>query len=690
MARIYHLQSPPRSTSGIDFAAELNPEQLAAVTCEKGPSLIIAGAGSGKTRTLTYRVAWLLQQGVLPQSILLLTFTNKAAREMLERVERLLPGVGEGVWGGTFHSLGNRLLRRHAEEAGYRPGFTILDREDQEDLIEAVVAREGLRGSDKNFPKASVLADLFSLAVNTCQPIEKVIQTKYRYFYRLLPDLEKLAGLYLGRKRETNSLDFDDLLAQPLALLRNNNALREKYQRQFQHVLVDEYQDTNLLQAHLVDILAGGSKSLTVVGDDAQSIYSWRGADCANILDFPKHHPGTQIFKIETNYRSVPEVLALANAAIAGNTRQFAKNLRAVRTGGISRPVRVNLPTNNQQASFVAQRVLELVEEGIGLEEMAVLYRAHFHSMELQLELTKRGIPFTLTSGLRFFEQAHIKDVAACMRFVVNPRDEISFKRCVRLFPGIGGQSAERLWQKTAPLLTDPIDFSRLHSIDKVPGKAANSWKQWVHTLEECAPGGIPLEPAAMLPCILEAYYLDYLINRYPNADARREDLETLSGYARGFTSTEEFLAQLALLNAVDTSGTDGLRNQSESDSSSKLTLSSIHQAKGLEWRVVFLIWLADGMFPTQRSVENDDALEEERRLFYVGVTRCEDDLYLTWPEVRLNASYGDAFQRPSRFLQELPKDVVEVWEINQVEESISRWDDHSSQLDEETENEPF
>lgn len=667
MARTYHLHPPPAPASGIDFPSELNPEQLAAVTCPEGPALVIAGAGSGKTRTLTYRVAWLLQQGVPAYSILLLTFTNKAAREMLDRVARLVPGAGDGLWGGTFHSLGNRLLRRHPAEAGYRTGFTILDREDQEDLIEAILAREGLRGSDQNFPKAGVLADLFSLAVNTCQPIEKIIQTKYRYFYRLLPELERLASLYESRKRESNSLDFDDLLSKPLALLKTNPEIHQKYQRQFQHILVDEYQDTNLLQAHLVDALAAASRSLMVVGDDAQSIYSWRGADCANILEFPRHHPGTTLFKIETNYRSVPEVLQLANATIAGNENQFAKNLRAVRKGGVSRPVRIKLATNQHQAAFVAQRILELMDEGVDLDKIAVLYRAHFHSMEIQLELTRRGIPFAVTSGLRFFEQAHIKDVAALMRFAVNPQDEVSFKRVVRLFPGIGAQSAEKLWTRASQLLDGKTDFSCLHGIDKVPAKASTAWKQVVYTLEECSPGGVPVGPSAMLHSIIEAYYDDYLRNKYPNYEARREDLQTLEGYARGFSSTEEFLAQLALLSAVDTMGSESPRGESREPDGPRVTLSSVHQAKGLEWRVVFLVWLADGMFPNQRSVENSATLEEERRLFYVAVTRCEDELYLTWPEMRLNAGYGDAFQRPSRFLQELPDAVVEEWDVSEL-----------------------
>jgi len=668
MARKYSMTPFPSGGSEVDFSSGLNAEQLAAVTCESGPALVIAGAGSGKTRTLTYRVAWLLSKGVPPPSILLLTFTNKAAREMLERVVDLVPSASEGIWGGTFHSIGNRILRRHAEELGFQPGFSILDRDDQEQLIDAVVTRAGHREADKNFPKAGLLADLFSLSINTCQPLKTIVEQRHRYFYRIIPELENLQAAYEKRKQETNCMDFDDLLAKTLVLLETEEEICAQYQKRFRHILVDEYQDTNLLQARLVDLLAAGSGNIMVVGDDAQSIYSWRGADCANILEFPRRYPGAKVFKIETNYRSVPEVLELANAAIAGNARQFAKNLSAIRQRASSMPAVVALATNNQQAAFVAQRVLELAEEGIPFSEMAVLYRAHYHSMEVQLEFTRRGIPFQITSGLRFFEQAHIKDVASYLKLAVNPRDEIAFKRIARLLPGIGAKSAESLWQKTEQALAGERHFARLHEFSP-PAKAAEGWKQLVHTLEELAPEGNPASPADMIQSVLYAGYEDYLRSKFSNFDNRIDDLNTLSNYAKGFESTEEFLAQLALLSSVDTPDSGNRRDDREQE---MVSLSSIHQAKGLEWQCVFVIWLADGMFPGSRSLENSAALEEERRLFYVAVTRCKDELYLTYPEMRLNAGYGDAMQRPSRFLSELPDSVAETWEVEPDYSSFS------------------
>ncbi len=661
MTRRYTLDTPGPAGPAIDYAAELNEQQYAAVTSPPGPALVIAGAGSGKTRTLTYRVAWLLEQGVPPRNILLLTFTNKAAREMLDRVAALLPQGAEGIWGGTFHSIGNRILRRHAGRIGFRERFTIMDRDDQEELIDAIVAREGLRSADKRFPKGEVLADIFSYSVNTGLPIRQVLVAKYRYFIPLAETLEKLQVAYEARKKEANAMDFDDLLAKTLELFQTCGDVAEIYQNQFRHVLVDEYQDTNSIQSALVECFAHKHGSIMVVGDDAQSIYSWRGANFENILQFPQRHPDAQVFKIETNYRSVPEVLEVANAAILANERQFPKNLAAVRSSHPVKPALVPLATNNQQAAFVAQRILELHEDGVELNEIAILYRAHFHSMEVQLELTRRGIPFAITSGLRFFEQAHVKDVAAFLKFAVNPRDEIAFKRMVRLLPGIGAKSAETLWTQTNDRLAGEPAFSRLEQL-KVPAKSAKSWLQFVHTLTELAPGaeGAPA-PSAMIDSVLFAVYDDYMKSKYANYEARREDLNTLSSFARQFDNTEEFLSQLALLGAVETPDALG---GGEGDCE-KVTLSTIHQAKGLEWKVVFLIWLTEGMFPSARGAESPEGLEEERRLFYVGVTRCKDELYLTYPDMRLNAGYGEAMQRPSRFLSEIPEPLLEPWEVS-------------------------
>lgn len=658
MTRSYTLQTTAPAGPAIDFSAELNEEQLRAVTSAPGRALVIAGAGSGKTRTLTYRVAWLLSQGVPARSILLLTFTNKAAREMLERVRSLVPGGGEGVWGGTFHSVGNRILRSHPEAIGFRRGFSIMDREDQEDMVSAVVTRLGIATADKRFPKAEVLADIFSYAINTGLPIQKVLIEKYRYFFPLAAEIERVQIAYEARKREANSMDFDDLLSKTLELLLTDDETARQYRSQFRHILVDEYQDTNRLQAQLIECLAAQHGNVMVVGDDAQSIYSWRGANFENILDFPKHHPDAEVFKIETNYRSVPGVLELANAAILANEKQFPKNLTAVRKAHPVRPALVPLATNSDQAAFIAQRVLELRDEGVELHEMAVLYRAHFHSMEVQMEFTKRGIPFAITSGLRFFEQAHIKDTAAFLKFANNPRDEVAFKRMVRLLPGIGGKTAESLWSQSNAALDGGTDFARLADF-KVPAKASKSWKQFVHTLGDLVPGGVPLAPGAMIECVLFAMYDEYMQAKFSNYDARREDLNTLAAFATQFESTEDFLSQLALLGGVETA--DAFAGDPDSE---KITLSTLHQAKGLEWKVVFLVWLADGMFPSSRSLESPAAIEEERRLFYVGITRCKDELYLTYPELRLGGGYGDNFQRPSRFLSELPEHLLESWDV--------------------------
>jgi len=672
MARQYSLHRHSESVR-IDYAAELNPQQLAAVQAPPGPALVIAGAGSGKTRTLTYRVAYLLENGISPSNILLLTFTNKAAREMLERVEALLPDRTGGLWGGTFHSIGNRMLRRHAEAAGYRNGFSIMDREDQSDMLNAVIASLGIdtkkskdTPKEKRFPKGEVVADILSYALNTELPLEEVLAQKYPHFLEYQEQLEAVGRDYIKRKKAANALDFDDLLVQPLRLLEANEEIARFFRSQFQFILVDEYQDTNKLQADFIDMLAREHKNVMVVGDDAQSIYSWRGANFQNILQFPKRYPGATVYKIETNYRSIPEVLEVANAAIAANVRQFEKHLQPARTSSGVKPGLVALENSNDQARFVAQRIAELHENGVELRQIAVLYRAHYHSMELQMELTRSGVPFSITSGLRFFEQAHVKDAAAFLKFVVNPRDEVAFKRMARLMQGVGERSAAQLWAAVERALPSG-ESSALGSFYallmpskplKIPAKAQKDWKQLAHTLDEIAPGGVPRPPAEMLGSVIEAIYDDYLIAKFPNYEARREDLNTLTNFARQYRDPAEFLDQLALMTGLDTeeAGPDGEQEA--------VTLSSVHQAKGLEWRVVFVIWMADGMFPTARSLEDDEAIEEERRLFYVAVTRAEDELYLTYPLMRLNAGYGEMFQRPSRFLAEIPKERLEEWQV--------------------------
>src|SRR5438477_7173813 len=442
MSRQYTLHAARSTSIHIDYAAELNGQQLAAVTAEPGPQLIIAGAGSGKTRTLTYRVAYLLENGIDPRNILLLTFTNKAAREMLDRVANLLPVDASGLWGGTFHSIGNRILRRHGTALGYSSGFTILDREDQKDLINAVVISAGIDPKEIRFPKGDVLAEIFSFVVNTERPLEELLAGKFPYFLPLLEKISDVHARYEKKKKATNSVDFDDLLQKTLSMLQQHEGVASFYRRQFQFILVDEYQDTNKIQADLIDLLATEHRNVMVVGDDAQSIYSWRGANFQNILEFPKRYPDARVFKIEMNYRSLPEILEVANAAIAANVQQFHKHLSATRQSNAVKPALVALNDAGEQAQFIAQRILELRDEGVDLRDIAVLYRAHYHAIELQLELSRRGIPYQITSGIRFFEQAHIKDVTAFIRFVSNPRDEVACKPMVKLLPGILNRNA--------------------------------------------------------------------------------------------------------------------------------------------------------------------------------------------------------------------------------------------------------
>jgi DNA helicase II / ATP-dependent DNA helicase PcrA len=679
MSREYTLQRAPHASAiNIDYAAELNEQQLAAVTAPPGPLLVIAGAGSGKTRTLTYRVAYLLENGIDPRNILLLTFTNKAARQMLDRVANLLPVDASGLWGGTFHSIGNRMLRRHGSALGYSSGFTIMDREDQKDLIDTVVAAAGINPKEIRFPKGDVLAEIFSFVINTETPIDALLAEKFPYFLPLLDQIVEVHARYEKKKKNTNSMDFDDLLEKTLRMLIEHEHIADFYRRQFQFILVDEYQDTNKIQADFIDTLAAEHRNVMVVGDDAQSIYSWRGANFKNILAFPERYPDTQVFKIELNYRSVPEILQVANAAIAANVKQFRKELAATRPSNSFKPAVVGLNDGSEQAQFVAQRILELRDEGVELNDIAVLYRAHYHAIELQLELSRRGIPYLITSGVRFFEQAHVKDVTSFVRFVANPRDEVAFKRMVKLLPGIGNKSADNHWRawenglvagigdpgreatSGAAGITDPgYNFGQLLRVIPVGAKSKKSWEQLAHTLDEIAPGGKANPPSEMITSIVEAIYDDYAKTTFTNYELRREDLNQLAAFARQFKDVDEFLSQLALISNIDAEPALDQTTDTEA-----VNLSSVHQAKGLEYHTVFVIWLTDGMFPSTRSLETRDAIEEERRLFYVAITRARDELYLTYPHRRLSGGFGDIFQRPSRFLKEIPTQLIEDWQI--------------------------
>ena len=647
-----------------DFAEELNPEQYAAVMTDARHALVVAGAGSGKTRTLTFRVARLLASGVPAWRILLLTFTNKAAREMLARVEELTGVDSSQLWGGTFHSVANRILRRHAERLGYRPGFTILDSDDQRTLFKALVKQFAGKTTKKDrFPKPELLLSLHSLAHNTGQDWHETLETEYPYLEQHMDVIGKIYAAYAQRKTESNAMDFDDLLLNMVRLLREHADVRQDLQGRFLHVLVDEYQDTNVLQEELISLLAAGERtSLMVVGDDAQSIYSWRGANVDHIFNFCKTYPDAEMHKIETNYRSVPAILEVSNAAIAHNTKQIVKILRPARPGNKCRPAVLPAPDNRTEAQMVAREIDSLMESGIAGRDIAVLYRAHFHSLDVQMELSRRHIPYRITSGLRFFEQAHVKDVLAVLRLLINPRDEVALRRMLMTFPRVGEATAAKMvtaWMSVVNTLTPEAWSSSTCAELMRPVKVAPAvrphWMAFLDFLDTLRPKDAELTPPELVKRVQN--HLDaHLRAAYENYEERLEDIAQLARTVGDSGSLDDFLAQVALLSEVD---------QEVQQDDDCVTLSTIHQAKGLEWKVVFIIFLAEGMFPHYRVItEGDsDALEEETRLFYVAVTRAEDRLYMSFP--RYNGhSYDSQYCPPSRFLTTLPPELLDIWEL--------------------------
>lgn len=672
----------------IDYERDLNPEQYAAVIAPPGPALVLAGAGAGKTRTLIYRVAYLLEQGIPADRILLLTFTNKAAKEMMRRVSELLDGAGQALWGGTFHSVGNRLLRRHADALGYYPDFSILDSDDAKHLIGVCLTESDLKKTDKHFPKTEVLASIFSLGINTCAPIHKVLEKRFPHFIHFEKEIKELHEMYQERKKASNAMDYDDLLDLWLKLLQSRKDLCERYQRQFQFILVDEYQDTNQIQGDVVDLLGSRHHNIMAVGDDSQSIYSWRGANFRNILDFPNKHPGTKIYKIEKNYRSTPEILQLANQAISANTNQFPKELAAVRKSG-AKPVLVKCEDAFQQAQFVADRIRELREQGVSMSEVAVLYRAHFHAMELQMEFVRQHIPMAITSGVRFFEQAHIKDVVAWLKLVANPRDEMAFKRILQQLPGVGPKAADKLWHafqstvvpkkpdgrvpealpaqknKQRPKVEGTIPVEDLSPMaqrvancaSEMPKKAQSLWPAIAGTLVDLADPRICSTPGVMIEHVLNSGYAEYLKVTYENSELRMEDVRQLIEFSGKYSDLSEFLAELSLQTNVEAQ-----ENTQKVDDNDKVRLSTIHQAKGLEYHAVFVIMLCDGLFPSGKSQESPDMEEEERRLFYVAITRARNELYLCYPQFRQSGGWQDGYQLPSRFLSEIKGKNLDKW----------------------------
>lgn len=649
-ANVYVLKPPsadaPVRSLARDYARELNPQQLAAVEVVDGPALVIAGAGSGKTRVLVYRVARLIDSGIDPASILLLTFTRKAAQEMLGRVGLLIGPHSDRVMGGTFHSVANQLLRRYGRAIGLEPGFTILDRGDSEDLVNLLRVQVGLGEAGRRFPRKRTIVEIFSKASNTLRPLDDVLLNEYAHFVDYRAELAALQKAYEATKRQRQLVDYDDLLLRLRELLAVDEPARRMISGTWRYILVDEYQDTNRLQAEVVRHLAATHENVMVVGDDSQSIYSFRGATFRNIMEFPDQFPGTRIFKLEENYRSTQSVLALANAIIEGATDKYSKTLFTHQQQG-ERPALVQTVGENPQSRFVVQKILELREEGVPLENMAVLFRSSFHAFDLEVELIKHGIPFLKRGGFKFIETAHVKDLVAHARIVHNPLDTVSWNRVLQLVDGVGQKRAKDL---IAQLVEAEASYEVLR---QGGGRSALGLCHLAEALESASQVE-DASPPDQLQRLLN-YYYPILKEQYDDYPKRIRDLEHLMVMAERYANLEEFLADLTL-EPPETSVTE----VDASDRDERLVLSTIHSAKGLEWHCVFVLWLVDGRFPSTYAFQDEDGLEEERRLLYVAVTRAKRLLYLTFPVQVYDKITGTILSKPSRFLGDVDASLVD------------------------------
>lgn len=646
------------------FRDDLNESQRLAATAPDGANLILAGPGSGKTRVITYRVAYLIARGVPSSSILLVTFTRRAAREMVHRLEGLTGPAASQVWTGTFHHIGNRLLRRGAALLGYQPNFTILDGEDQLDLLRLAMDDAGLTGRDRLAPRPSRVLHLLSLSINTGRAVRDVLADRAPDLADWVEEIELAAAAFTARKRAANSVDYDDLLVLWLRLLREFPEQLEHQARLFRHVLVDELQDVNALQMEIVELIAqAGMGNLTAVGDDAQSIYRFRGANYANILQFPERHPGARVFALDLNYRSTPQIVALTNASIARNASGFTRSLVSVRGNGVA-PSVIAAATVFEEAAVVGQLILEARDSGVPLGRIAVLYRNHYDGVVLQGELLNRGIPYLIRSGLRFFEQAHVKDVLAYLRVVSNPRDEASWRRLLLLLPGIGPARRSTLFHRISQF---PDPFRALESAETmalVPAKSRGVFAAFVGDLQRVRGVDPERNPAAAIVEVIKGGYRATLQEKYDRADNRLADLEQFAVLASKYDGLERMLADLLL--AGDVYGVD---STSHVDPEDVLILSTVHQAKGLEWSHVFVIRLVEDTFPHYRAIDEPDGVEEERRVFYVAASRAMNELILTYPATIARGSYGPTvLTTPSRFLTEIPEALYERVEIESDE----------------------
>lgn len=631
----------------IAFAEELNAEQLRVVEAGEGPCLVLAGAGSGKTRTITYRVAWLLAHGIAAQSLLLLTFTNKAASEMVRRVEHLLGSSVRGMWGGTFHALANRILRQYAGLIGFTPNFTILDAEDARSLMKVCIKEYG--GTDRTLPSPAVISELLSYQRNAQVSLAEALERKQPSLMDFRDACGEIGSAYAARKRSANAMDFDDLLCHLHTLLAEQPTIAHRLSEQFRYVLVDEYQDTNPVQAAIVDALSAVHRNILVVGDDAQSIYSFRAASVENILTFPKRYPDATVFRLETNYRSTPEILSVANDVISKNTRQFPKELKPM-CAAFAKPLLVPAGTAAEEAAFVAQKITALERDGTPLGKIAVLFRAAHHSQELEFQLAKRGVQYEYRGGMKFFERSHVKDVIAFLKVRTNPKDTAAWLRTLTLQEGIGETGATRIAERLSAVESlAALSDAAVQGV--VTQRSARGWAD----LREILRRVVAAETAAdAIRAVVTSSYVGYLEREYPNAQDRLEDLEQFAAFAEQYTSLDTFLTEVTLKEDYGTPRDGALAVAHE-----RLVLSTIHQAKGLEWDAVFIIRLAQGSFPHSRASLEEAGLEEERRLFYVAITRARRELFLTYPA---SAGYAAlAVLSPSVFLDELRRSLVDA-----------------------------
>ena len=654
MPREYTLKSFRAPVElNIDYEAELNAQQFAAVSAPPGPALVLAGAGAGKTRTLTYRVAYLLEQGIPVDRILLLTFTNKAAREMMDRVQNLIGGDTAGLWGGTFHSVGHRVLRRHAEAVGYPQSFTIMDRDDAKALMSAAIDDAGIDTKAVRFPKPDLVCDILSMSLSTGLPLGQVMEERYSYFDTLTDEIAQAHAAYTKRKVANGVMDFDDLLNLWLRLLRENKEIRESFQARFQFILVDEYQDTNQVQCELIDLLGGRHHNIMAVGDDSQSIYSWRGAEVANILKFEKDFPGAKVIKLEQNYRSTPHILGAASGLIGENSQRLGKELWTETDTGEKVRV-IGVWDGPEEARRVGEEIESLERGGVGLDEIAILVRAQYQTREFEDRFIQIGMAYRIVGGFRFYERAEIRDALAYLRVIAQPADDLAFERIYNQPKrGLGAKTLEKMYQHARrtgmPLAAASLDLA---DSDELPARARGTIGGLLRQFLQWREQADSLAPAELLRQVLEeSGYQAMLENeRTPEAKGRLENLSELARAMEDYETLGDFLEHVALVMDNDANAEDA-----------KVTIMTIHAAKGLEFDHLFLVGWEEGVFPSQRSLDEGGlaSLEEERRLAYVAITRAKKACTILHAANR--RIYGQwTSSLPSRFIGELPEDHVE------------------------------